>query len=54
MHMKCGVCGYSVKVNRSSDRFYLVCSGRSNLGICSASIQADLPALEAGRRTAGD
>ena len=46
--LKCGVCGYSVKVNRSSDRFYLVCSGRSNLGICSASIQADLPALEAG------
>lgn len=45
--LKCGACGYSVKVNRDRDRYYLVCSGRSNLGLCTASIQTDLRALEA-------
>lgn len=45
--LKCGKCGYSVKVNRDKDKYYLVCSGRSNLGLCDQSIQVDLRQLEA-------
>lgn len=46
--MKCGRCGYAVKINysRPEDRFYLVCSGRSNLASCDASIRIDLRELE--------
>lgn len=44
--LKCGKCGYSVKVNRDKDKYYLVCSGRSNLGLCDQSIQVDLRQLE--------
>ena len=33
--MKCASCGYSIKVNRDKKRFYLSCSGRSNMGLCS-------------------
>ena len=44
--MKCASCGYSVKVNRDREKFYLFCSGRSNLGLCSQSIHADLRGLE--------
>nr|WP_294547250.1 recombinase family protein [uncultured Pseudoflavonifractor sp.] len=45
--LKCASCGYSVKVNRDKDKYYLVCSGRSNLGLCHSSIQVDLRTLEA-------
>lgn len=45
--MKCANCGYSVKVLKEKERYYLVCSGRSNLGLCSQSIRVDLRALEA-------
>ena len=45
--LKCGCCGYSVKVNRDRDKYYLICSGRSNLGLCDASIRVDLRELEA-------
>ena len=45
--LKCAACGYSVKVNRDGDKYYLLCSGRSNLGLCDASIRVDLRALEA-------
>lgn len=44
--LKCASCGYSVKVNRDGTKYYLVCSGRSNLGKCNQSIRIDLPALE--------
>lgn len=44
--MKCGNCGYSVKVNRDKEKFYLVCSGRSNLGLCHQAIRIDLRELE--------
>ena len=49
--LKCGCCGYSVKVNRDKDRYYLICSGRSNLGLCDASIRVDLRTLEASVET---
>ena len=45
--LKCACCGYSVKVNRDKDKYYLVCSGRSNLGLCDASIRIQLRELEA-------
>lgn len=45
--LKCAACGYSIKVNRDKDKYYLVCSGRSNLGLCHASIQVNLRELEA-------
>lgn len=46
--LKCASCGYSVKVNRDKNKYYLICSGRSNLGLCSQSIRVDLRELEAG------
>lgn len=45
--LKCAACGYSVKVNKDGSKYYLVCSGRSNLGICDQSIHVDLRELEA-------
>ena len=45
--LKCASCGYSVKVNRDRDRYYLTCSGRSNLGLCGTSIRVGLRELEA-------
>ena len=44
--MKCAQCGYSIKVNRDGEKYYLVCSGRSNLNICDKSIRVDLRSLE--------
>lgn len=44
--LKCGSCGYSVKVNRDKEKYYLVCSGRSNLKLCRQSIRVDLRELE--------
>lgn len=44
--LKCAACGYSIKVNRDKDKYYLVCSGRSNLGLCGASIRVGLRELE--------
>lgn len=49
--MKCAHCGYSVKINRDGEKYYLICSGRSNLKLCDASIQADLRTLEAAVAT---
>lgn len=47
--LKCGSCGYAVKVVKDgrSGRLYLSCSGRSNMGICSQSIRVNLRELEA-------
>ena len=44
--MKCARCGYSIKVNRDGPKYYLVCSGRSNLGACDEKIRIDLRELE--------
>lgn len=44
--LKCASCGYSVKVNRDGQKFYLLCSGRSNLGLCRQSIRVNLRELE--------
>lgn len=46
--MKCAKCGYAVKINYSKpeDKFYLICSGRSNLSSCDAAIRLDLRELE--------
>ncbi len=46
--MKCGRCGYSVKINhiKREDRFSLLCSGKSNFSTCDALINVDLRELE--------
>lgn len=46
--MKCGKCGYAIKINysKTEDRFYLICSGRSNLSSCDAAVRVDLRELE--------
>lgn len=44
--LKCASCGYSIKVNREGTKYYLTCSGRSNLGVCKQSIHGDLRGLE--------
>lgn len=46
--MKCGKCGYALRINldRRSGKTYLLCSGRSNYGVCDASIQIDICELE--------
>ena len=48
--MKCGKCGYALRINRDrrSGKTYLLCSGRSNYGVCDASIRLDLRELENG------
>ena len=47
--LKCAKCGYAVKINsiKAERRCKLLCSGRSNLGGCDASIDVDLRELEA-------
>lgn len=45
--LKCACCGYSVKVNRDGEKYYLLCSGRSNLKVCRSAIRVDLRVLEA-------
>ncbi len=45
--LKCAKCGYGVKVNRDGEKYYLVCSGRSNLGLCDSTIRVKLRELEA-------
>ena len=44
--LKCGKCGYSVKINLCDNKFYLACAGRSNLKVCDARISIDLRELE--------
>lgn len=46
--LKCARCGYAVRINysREENRFYLLCSGRSNLHCCDAEIRIDLRELE--------
>ncbi|MBU5626658.1 recombinase family protein [Oscillibacter sp. MSJ-2] len=44
--LKCGGCGYAVKISRCGDTYYLHCSGHTNLGICEEKIEADLRELE--------
>ena len=44
--MKCAKCGYSIKVNRDKEKYYLLCSGRSNLGLCDSTNRVDLRELE--------
>ncbi len=46
--LKCGKCGYALKVNyiKAEDKPCLVCSGRSNLSACDASIRVELKELE--------
>ncbi|MPM32835.1 hypothetical protein SDC9_79401 [bioreactor metagenome] len=44
--IKCGVCGYSVKINLCNEKYYLLCSGRSNLGVCQERFEIDLRELE--------
>ena len=47
--LKCGSCGYAVRVtkDKNSGRYYLSCSGRSNMGTCDQSIRVDIRELEA-------
>ena len=46
--MKCEKCGYALKINyiKSEDKFYLICSGKSNFSICDCRISVDLRELE--------
>ena len=47
--LKCGKCGYALRINygKKENKYYLLCSGRSNFGKCDASIGLDLRELEA-------
>ena len=44
--LKCAECGYALRINKLEEKLYLLCSGRSNLGICTASIRIDVRELE--------
>ena len=44
--LKCGDCGYAIKINLLDQKYYLLCSGRSNLGVCNARHSLDLRELE--------
>ncbi len=45
--IKCGRCGYSLKVQREKQYRWMVCSGRYNTAHCDAKITASLNDLEA-------
>lgn len=47
--LKCRKCHYALRVNyaKKEDKYYLLCSGRSNFGRCDASIRLNLRELEA-------
>jgi len=45
--LKCGSCGYALKVLKEKSSRWLVCSGRYNLQQCQAKIQVKLAELEA-------
>lgn len=44
--LKCKSCGYAVKINKQQNKFFLLCSGRSNLQLCDESFQIDIRELE--------
>ncbi|MBR3869838.1 MAG: recombinase family protein [Clostridia bacterium] len=46
--MKCAKCGYSLKINysKSENKLHLLCSGKSNLGICDCKVKIDVAELE--------
>lgn len=46
--LKCAKCGYSLKINfaKSESKYYLLCSGRSNLGVCDCTVSVNLKELE--------
>lgn len=46
--MKCAKCGYALKINyvKSEDKYYLICSGKSNFAICDNRISVNLRELE--------
>lgn len=45
--MKCGHCGYGLKVTAAKGQLYLTCSGRTNLHICDKTQSRKVPQLEA-------
>lgn len=47
--LKCAKCGYALKINysKAENRFYLICSGKSNFAICDCRVSVDLRELEA-------
>ncbi|MEA4920658.1 MAG: recombinase family protein [Clostridiaceae bacterium] len=44
--LHCNECGYSLKVQNDKGKLRLVCSGRTNLGICQATHSEDLAHVE--------
>ncbi len=46
--MKCAKCGYALKINyvKLEDKYYLICSGKSNFAICDNRISVNLRELE--------
>jgi len=46
--LKCAKCGYALKINyaKNENRYYLVCSGKSNFAVCDCRVSVDLRELE--------
>jgi hypothetical protein len=46
--LKCAKCGYALKIHyaKSENRYYLVCSGKSNFAVCDCRVSVDLRELE--------
>lgn len=46
--LKCSCCGYALKINllKKENKYKLICSGKSNFGICDSLINIDLRELE--------
>ncbi len=44
--LRCGKCGYSLKVIVSKGRKYLICSGRTNYHICKEKLEVSIESLE--------
>ncbi|MPM59816.1 hypothetical protein SDC9_106662 [bioreactor metagenome] len=44
--LKCGACGYSIKIQKTSGKNYLVCTGKANYHVCSAKHKLDIQRIE--------
>ncbi|WP_312642539.1 recombinase family protein [Hydrogenoanaerobacterium sp.] len=45
--LKCGSCGYGIKISNAKDKLYLRCSGRTNYSVCSEKFVLSIAEIEA-------
>lgn len=49
--LKCGGCGYGIKVSKTKQKLYLRCSGRTNYSVCSEKLLLSVDEIESAVST---